>query len=215
MGRLISRQRRSGLLDAARDLIFTEGAARFTMRRLAQRVGITEGAVYRHFSGKEELLLALLERLFDRMRRRFSALVRHSAPAPVRLLTLGRLHLDLLLKSRINPALLLSDAIDPGQTRLRAALTRQMGLFRTSIRTIVQQGVSEGSLAADLDVAAAARCILGLLQGAVIRWTLTGRATGLRPQVDRSLRLLVTGCGASAPLGKPLPLSQICEGSGD
>ncbi|RCK79330.1 MAG: Transcriptional regulator, TetR family [Candidatus Ozemobacter sibiricus] len=206
MGRAIS-ERKSELLDAARDLIFSEGAGRFTMRRLAQRVGITEGAVYRHFASKEELLLALLARLFDRMRRGFAALARHAAPAPVRLRTLGRLHLALLLESRINPALLLSDAIDPEQASLRQVLARQLEFFRRLIGGIIRQGMREGSLSATLDAEAAVRCVLGLLQGAVIRWTIAGGAVGLRAQVDRSLCLLLAGFGAKPPFGQPLPLS--------
>lgn len=196
MARPATNERKRQLLAATRDLIFTEGAGRFTIRRLATRVGITEAAVYRHFQNKEELLLTLLESMFKRMRRSLRRLVRLTAPAPDRLLTLGRIHLRFLLEAQVNPLLLFSDAMDPEQPRIRTALAAHLKFFRNAIRSIIRQGCQAGCLCGDLDQAAAARCVVGLLQHAVIRWTITGSTKGLRAGLDDSIKLLLRGFGS-------------------
>ena len=49
------------ILDVARDLFEREGAAAVSMRRVAEAVGITPMAIYRHFANRE----ALLKRISD------------------------------------------------------------------------------------------------------------------------------------------------------
>ena len=50
---------RTELLAQAPEMIGVEGLEKFTLRALARRIGVTHGAVYRHFSDKRELLVAL------------------------------------------------------------------------------------------------------------------------------------------------------------
>lgn len=51
------------VLDAAELLLDAEGADALTMRRLAQRLGVSAMALYRHVGSKDELLLSLIDRL--------------------------------------------------------------------------------------------------------------------------------------------------------
>jgi len=55
------------VLDVAEQLLDAEGADAVTMRRLAGRLGVTPMALYRHVGNKDELLLALIDRLANRL----------------------------------------------------------------------------------------------------------------------------------------------------
>ncbi len=48
--------RKRQLIEAARDLFLKEGLAGMTMRRVANAVGVTATAIYRHFENKDDLL---------------------------------------------------------------------------------------------------------------------------------------------------------------
>lgn len=61
------------ILDAALDMMSRNGYAATNIRKLSQSLGLSKAAMYRHFSGKEDLLHALLDRLEDYYRTRFSA----------------------------------------------------------------------------------------------------------------------------------------------
>lgn len=54
------RNRRELILTAAADLFVTQGYARVAMGQMAEAVGITPSALYRHFSGKQEILATVL-----------------------------------------------------------------------------------------------------------------------------------------------------------
>jgi AcrR family transcriptional regulator len=52
-------QTKARLLAEARDLYLEEGPARFSLREVARRAGVSPAAVYRHYRGREELLGAV------------------------------------------------------------------------------------------------------------------------------------------------------------
>lgn len=52
---------RDDILEAARELYLSEGPEGMTMRRLADRVGVTAGALYRHYEGKQDVLLDVVQ----------------------------------------------------------------------------------------------------------------------------------------------------------
>ncbi len=53
---------RTKLLDAARDLIREQGFERTSIRDIADRAGMTTGAIYGNFANRDELFMALAER---------------------------------------------------------------------------------------------------------------------------------------------------------
>jgi AcrR family transcriptional regulator len=53
--------RRSEILQAAEKLMHARGLSGVTTRQISQEVGCSEGALYVHFKGRLELLLAMLE----------------------------------------------------------------------------------------------------------------------------------------------------------
>lgn len=65
---------REAVTDAARTIVEREGIDALTMRRVARELGSSPMAIYRHVRDKDELLVALLDRLAAELPRpRFSA----------------------------------------------------------------------------------------------------------------------------------------------
>ena len=60
-----SRERLRRVLDAADDLLVTEGADAFTTNRIASSAGIPVGSVYRYFGDKEAIVQALAVRYWS------------------------------------------------------------------------------------------------------------------------------------------------------
>ena len=58
-----SKDRREELIDAALEIVATQGIAAVNTRRLAEGVGLTSGAIFRHFATLDELLIAVAARV--------------------------------------------------------------------------------------------------------------------------------------------------------
>jgi AcrR family transcriptional regulator len=59
--------RREEILEAAQSLFSSEGYDHTTIRRIAERVGVTPPVLYRHFKGKGEILLEICVRCFGEL----------------------------------------------------------------------------------------------------------------------------------------------------
>ena len=59
---------REALLEAATDLLTTEGPENLSLRAAARKAGVSQSAPYRHFSAKGDLLSAVGQRGFLRLR---------------------------------------------------------------------------------------------------------------------------------------------------
>jgi len=61
--RLPTEERRAQITDAAMKIIGERGLRAFTIAQIAREVGIRDGTVFRHFSSKDEIVQAVLDRL--------------------------------------------------------------------------------------------------------------------------------------------------------
>jgi AcrR family transcriptional regulator len=61
------------LLDAAQDLFYREGIRAIGVDAVVERAGVNKMSLYRQFSSKEELVVAYLNRMDERFRRRIEA----------------------------------------------------------------------------------------------------------------------------------------------
>src|SRR4030042_2288710 len=60
-----SKVRQEQIIDAARKTIIKYGSEHVTVRAIAKAVGISEGAIYRHFKSKKEILSLLADHIED------------------------------------------------------------------------------------------------------------------------------------------------------
>lgn len=79
--RMATGLRREQILDAVRDLVDAEGFHAVTMDRIAQACGITRTLIYQQFGNLSGLLLAMVDREFQRAARAFER-AQQRPPAP-------------------------------------------------------------------------------------------------------------------------------------
>jgi len=72
------------IMSAAIRLLSEGGIAALTIKNLANSVGVTEPALYRHFDSKLDILVAILDRLEANMNRLFEQSMSRARSAPVR-----------------------------------------------------------------------------------------------------------------------------------
>lgn len=142
-------ERRRALLDATLALVAAQGVAETSIESVAQRAGVSRGAVYHHFEGREELLGVLVAESLESIHRALgSALAgmgtRYGAETAVR-----RLVRAYLVWHRDEPAraLLVHRALpyDSSEPHVRRALLEQHA-FRAQILARFEPFVIDGSL---------------------------------------------------------------------
>ena len=96
--RLPASERRAALIAATLDVIAEDGLQAATLRRVAERAGVSNGLIRHHFSGKRPMILAAYEAMIERMTAPGKAVLEQPGLPPVpRLAAFIRASLDPLV----------------------------------------------------------------------------------------------------------------------
>lgn len=101
----LSERRTNGLetaiVEAARDLVATDGMSALSMRAVAERVGVSATAIYHYFDGKQALVDRVVETGFRRVREYLEEAARgHQRGSFERLVALGEAYVRFALENR-------------------------------------------------------------------------------------------------------------------
>jgi AcrR family transcriptional regulator len=154
---------RRTILDAARQLFVEQGYAHVSMRKIAERIEYSPGAIYGYFPGKDDIFLALAEEGFKLLHDMAQEVPeREDALATLRdrmfaLYEFSKLHpeyFSLMFMERSVPRI--------GEHYQRFGLLAEM---KRRIATYVERCVERGALPPSLDAMAAVRvcavCMIG------------------------------------------------------
>jgi AcrR family transcriptional regulator len=194
MARKSDGKRRKEILEIARDLIFNEGLSNFTMRAVAIRAKISEAAIYKHYTNKEDLLLTLLDSLFSPWQQAFKEIDRRQIAIDAKLTKIAQTHIDFLTEKKLNPILFFSEAINPENQNLLRVLQSNLGFLNKFIKNIFDKAWQSGFFAAitdDSQAAAATACFIGLIQASIIKWTISGTARNLKEDTVRNIEFFL------------------------
>ena len=163
--------RRQQLLEALARELETRPGARITTARLAQVVGVSEAALYRHFPSKAKMFEALIEfseesvfGLANRILNEESETTRRCE----RILTM------LLTFSDRNPGItrvLLGEALVGEHERLRARVAQFFNRFETQLKQILREGEQVTGLASRTNVAAIANLLMAVVEGRMTQFS--------------------------------------------
>jgi AcrR family transcriptional regulator len=135
------------IATAARRLLDREGAEAVTMRRVAEAVGITPMAVYRHYPDRAGLLNALANEGFEELARRL-ATPRSSVDIERRLTKMADIYLEHALE---NPRLFELMFLKPREGARRYPRDFKLGDSPTAnlLAEVIREGVDSGYLRKD------------------------------------------------------------------
>ena len=169
MSRKSSAERQQEIVEAVLDLIAKQGIQGVTMTRIADRVGITEAALYRHFRGKLEIVAATIDTAFDELHAMLTASAGGGTMCEM-LKNVLTAHLRFIEKRPGMARILFSDEVHFNSPALRKKLSQRGEQVASLIAGLLHAGSAAGELQADLDVKSATVLYRGIIQAQVLLW---------------------------------------------
>jgi AcrR family transcriptional regulator len=187
--RLSTVERREQITDATLELIARHGIASLSTRRVATAVGLTTGALFRHFSSLDAILESVADRVVELLR---------STHPPAELPPLERLALFFEARSALAiersaiPRLVLSEQFSHAlPERARRALRRAVRDTHALTEELLREGQRSGVVRDDVGPEALAHIVIGAIQMFALHARLRTRggvgAEGLRSALLRLL----------------------------
>ncbi len=173
-------KRQLEIIDSAIELIAERGIQSLTIKNLARRVGVTEGALYRHFRSKQEILLAILA-VFGHSSAGVFQRIREQEASPLK--QLERVFLDHFERFEKKPALaavIFSEEIFQNDSLLADTMIQVVQKSLDEVQKIVEAGQKLGEIRGDVPGEQLALVLLGSLRFQVVQWHLSDYGFCLR-----------------------------------
>ncbi|KAA3655698.1 MAG: TetR/AcrR family transcriptional regulator [Calditrichaeota bacterium] len=167
--------RQREIIAAAIELIAEKGIQQLTIKNLAKKIGLAEGALYRHFDSKIDILLGILT-LFEVNKSKALERIKSLDDSDV-LAKLQILFQERFAQFIANPAIaavIFSEEIFQNDKRLSDKVFAIMQESQAMVQKLIEKGQQADQLRTDISAAQLSLLITGALRLLVTQWRLSG-----------------------------------------
>lgn len=195
---LPAEERRDLTIRTVLDLCGRTEPSRVTMAGIAGAMGVTQGALFRHFRGRDDIWQAVVEWVGRRLMRRLDRAIGEAGDPPGALRAMFISHIELVTEHPGVPGVILGELQRPDPTPARRVLNGVLASYRARLVDVLDEGRARGDFSPDLDIDAAAVQFIGAIQGLVIQSLIANDVGRAREQAPAVLKLYMRGLGAEA-----------------
>ena len=181
--------RKTEIIAAVLDLADRIGPDRLTTNDIAQEVGVTQAAIFRHFPTKAELWTAVGDAIADRLECAWQQAVTNSESPQARLRALIAAQLQQIGETPALPAILHSRELNVDNAALRDRFRGVLMQYQAYLVANLQAMAEAGMMGAGAQPKDAAVLLTSLVQGIAIRWSLGSRSFDIVPEGMRLLEV--------------------------
>ena len=201
--------RQEQIARAATRLLAMRGWQQVSLASVAKAVGLVPSALYRHFSGKDQILDAVLDLVDQSFQTNFRAARRATTDPVVQLQhTLVR-HVELIGSGVPVPRIILCEDVFTGSPRHRKRVQAIYQAYLGEIAAIIRDGQQQNLIRRELVPDTLAMMCLGLVQSPAILWLVSRESFDLRQHCERAWQLFAETIRPvrSSKAGRSLPSS--------
>ncbi|NOY75740.1 MAG: TetR/AcrR family transcriptional regulator [Kiritimatiellaeota bacterium] len=196
-------ERQSEIVETALGLIADHGIQKLTIKNIAEGIGVTEPAIYRHFEGKSSILSSILDSFEE-----ISECVLDSEDVlkTSALDAVGNFLFDRYERFSNDPKLakvMFSEELFIGDAELSARMLKIMHSHKERMHKVIERGQENGDIRGDVDSLSIFRTIFGAMRLLVKQWCLSGCAFDLKEEGKKlwngQIRLLKSCCEDRRP----------------
>lgn len=190
---LPAEERRELTVETVVDLAAEQNPNDITTAAIAERMGVTQGALFRHFPNKEAILQSVVSWVSERLLARVDEAIASSSQPEAALEAVFMVHIGFVSKHPGAPRLLFGELQRRGDSAPKRLVIELMKGYRERLMKVMAEGQLKGAFDPDLDLDAAAISFIGSIQGLVMQSLMTGQVSNLRRQAQRVFPLYLRG----------------------
>lgn len=190
---LSSEDRRAATVGAVIALAAGHDPSEISTTAIAKHMGVTQGALFKHFPTKDAILEAVMTWVAERLLSRIDQAARAAPTSRDALEAMFMAHTGFVTEHPGVPRMMFGELQRAGSTapkRMAGTLLRQ---YAERLRFLLERGRDNGEFDPKLDVDAAATLFVGTIQGLVMQALIAGDVQRIRRDAPRVLAIYLRG----------------------
>lgn len=186
--------RQKEITEVALELISEKGIQGLTIKNLANRIGITEPAIYRHYDSKTDILIAVLDLFKQKTEKLFGEELSDKGNAIDKIERLFTKHFTTFSATPSLVSVIFSEEIFRNEPLLIAKIAEVIDKNDKILTTIILQGQETGEIRNDIEAKYLSTTIMGTLRLYVKKWQLSNFSYNLPKEgvkLIESMKLLI------------------------
>lgn len=199
---LPAEERRAVTVEAVVELAARQNPSEITTAAIAQHMGVTQGALFKHFPTKEAILQAVMEWVAERLLARMEMAARAASSPLAAIEAMFMANVEFVTEHPGVPRMLFGELQRAKQTapkRMAQTLIRRYG---ERLQALLEQGKAYGELSGTLDTNAAATLLIGMVQGLVMQSLLADDVQRIRRDAPQLFAIFRRGIEHDSRSGK-------------
>jgi AcrR family transcriptional regulator len=192
----VSDERKAQIINAAEGVFTEKGFDQARMDDIAEETGLSKGTLYLYFKSKDDLIIAILDRMFQREFQHFEALkfTESSAIDAIWKIT-ELLTKDILSLQRLIPIVYQFLALAFRNKYVQLALKKYINGYVDILVPIIQRGIDSGEFR-QVDVREVAIAMGAMIEGTLLLWVYDKTLVKPEHHIRSGMALLLEGVQA-------------------
>lgn len=189
-------ERRAVTVEAVLELAAEQNPGEITTAAIADRMHVTQGALFRHFASKDAIWEAVMHWVAERLLARIDRAAAEATSPFAALEAMFLAHVDFVARHPGVPRILFGELQRADDTPAKRMVRTIIERYRGRLVDLLERGKATGECAVDLDSAAASMLFIGSIQGLVMSSMLAGDVDRVRRDAPGAFAILRRGLGA-------------------
>lgn len=162
--------RQLAIIGATGKLIASKGMSGLTVKTLAAEMGFVESALYRHFKSKDDILVLMLEYLYQNIQERFDSILAENVDAEMKLKAIFDSQFQYFKKNPHFVMVVLSDGLIDESEGMRNQIIK-MFLYKIQIiNQLVSECISKGKFNPIINQDSLVHFLMGGFRLTMFKW---------------------------------------------
>lgn len=192
----VTDERKSQIINAAEDVFTRKGFDEARMDDIAEETGLSKGTLYNYFKSKDDLIIAILDRMFQREFKQLETFNQDGVSATDAIWQItDLLTKDILGMIRLIPIVYQFLALAFRNKYVQKALKKYVNRYLDILTPIIQRGIDSGEFR-KLDASEVAVAMGATIEGTLLLWVYDKSIVEPERHIHSGIKLLLEGVKA-------------------
>lgn len=180
------------IIEATGRILTSSGVSGLTIKNLAKEMKFSESAIYRHFTSKEEIIIALLEYLAENMDERYTHAISAKQTPEEKFTTLFRNQCSFFIKHPHFVVAVFSDGLMEESQRINETILKIMSVKMKHLMPIILEGQQKKVFTKAIAADELLHIVMGTFRLLMFKWRVANFQFDLSKNGDHMIQAVLT-----------------------